>query len=99
MRLYLNETEVIDGICVFIANLEGGNPENVDVQELNYHKNGTFSSKADYFESRYSLRAEQICEGIRQFLEEYHSFNPIVTNVELQFTEDEGVWAEVFVNE
>ncbi|MBD4759854.1 DUF2653 family protein, partial [Xanthomonas citri pv. citri] len=45
------------------------------------------------------LMSDDISEGIIQFLEEYHNFNPDVTVVELQFDKKKGFSALVFVNE
>lgn len=99
MRLFLNENEIVDGVCVYVANMEGGSPEEVNVKELRYHKNDEVSVQANYYNNRFTLNSEQICEGIRQFLEEYHSFNPIVINtVELNCNE-EGIYALVTINE
>jgi hypothetical protein len=100
MRLILNEQEVVDGICVFVAReFDGDHPEAVNVKEINYHRNGQFSSSVSYFEFNNELDTDQIADGIRQFLAEYHSFDLEVMTVELKFTEGKGVWAEVSVNE
>lgn len=99
MRLILNEQEIVDGVCVFVANEGDFLPEYVDVKELNYHRNGEFTSLAKVSGLKYHLDTDQIIQGIEQFLEEYHSFNPEIIRTVLNFTEGQGVWAEVFVNE
>jgi hypothetical protein len=100
MKLELNEQEIIDGICVYVADQYDGDPEYVDVKEINYHIGGEFSAIAVY-RSKYKkeLETENILVGIQSFLERYHSFDPNVTVIELNYTEDEGIWAEAFVNE
>jgi hypothetical protein len=99
MRLLLNEQEIVDGICVFMANKFNGEPEDVDVKELEFHKNGKASAVAYIYGEKEKVDNQEITIGIAQFLEEYHSFNPEVMNVKLSFSEHEGVFAEVFVNE
>jgi hypothetical protein len=101
MRLILNEQEVTDGICVYIADeVGGGYPEYVEVKEIGYTRNDEFYSKAVYFgKQKYELDTYQICEGIQRFLVQYHSFNRQFMSVNLKFEEGKGIWAEVLVNE
>jgi hypothetical protein len=99
MRLFLNEQEVIDGVCVFTANRNNGIPEDVEVKEIDFHKNGTFSAVAMIYGDRQRLDTQDIINGVAEFLEEYHCFNPEVMNVKINFSEHEGVFAEVFINE
>lgn len=85
MRLILNEQEMVDGICVYISNEENICPEDVAVKELSYNKRTGFFAEATFGLHHKQLMSDDISEGIIQFLEEYHNFNPDVTVVELQF--------------
>lgn len=100
MKLTLNEQEVIDSVCVFVAETVNGNPEQVEVKEINVDSRGRVSAHAKYgHRFNHELNAEEIAEGIEMFLEEYHSFNPANMRVLLNYTDGQGVWAEVLVNE
>jgi hypothetical protein len=99
MHLRLNENEVVDGICVFMANSYHVSPEHVDVKELNFHKDEHFSSKAAVNGNTRELETEEIILGVKQFLEEFHSFDTDRMSVKLQFDKKHGVTADVLVNE
>ncbi len=90
MRLILNEQEIVDGICVYISNEEDIYPEDVEVKELSYNKRTGFFAEATFGLHHKQLMSDDISEGIIQFLEEYHNFNPDVTVVELQFDKKKG---------
>ncbi|MBP0726672.1 DUF2653 family protein [Bacillus sp. RG28] len=100
MILLLNEQEIIDGVCVFVANKYDVEPQDVNLQELSYNKSVGFTANAT-FRGHYNadtLDTEDISEGIVLFLEEFHSFNPDVMTVELKFHKN-IFSAEVRVNE
>ncbi len=78
MRLILNEQEIVDGICVYISNEEDIYPEDVEVKELSYNKRTGFFAEATFGLHHKQLMSDDISEGIIQFLEEYHNFNPDV---------------------
>ncbi|AJO60836.1 DUF2653 domain-containing protein (plasmid) [Bacillus subtilis] len=100
MRLILNEQEIVDGICVFISNDAATSPEDVEIKELTYNNHKGFIAEVRYGPLRRQfLGTTQISEGIIQFLEEYHNFNPDLTVVELKYDEKLGFHAEVLVNE
>ncbi|MCY7783248.1 MULTISPECIES: DUF2653 family protein [unclassified Bacillus (in: firmicutes)] len=99
MKLVLNEQEIVDGICVYVSNEEDIYPEDVEVKELSYNKRTGFFAEAKCGPHHKQLVSDDISEGIIQFLEEYHNFNPDVTVVELQFDKKKGFSALVFVNE
>jgi hypothetical protein len=100
MKLKLNEQEIVDSVCCFVAEVAQGNPEQVEVKELNVDRKGRVTAEAKYgFRFNHELSPEEIIEGIEIFLEENHSFDPNVMTVMLNYTEGEGVWAEVLVNE
>jgi hypothetical protein len=98
--LLLNEQEIIDGVCVYVANRHDVEPQDVDVKELSYNKSVGFTANAT-FRGHYNadtLDTEDISEGIVMFLEDFHSFNPDVMTVELKFHKNIFT-AEVRVNE
>ncbi|MBU8845745.1 YxcD family protein [Alkalihalobacillus gibsonii] len=99
MRLILNEQEIVDGICVYVANGENIYPEDVEVKELSYNKHMGFLAEAKFGRHHTQLVSDDISEGIIQFLEEYHNFNPDLMVVELKYDETLGFYAEVLVNE
>jgi len=100
MRLKLNEQEVVDGICVFVANQRNCRPEDVDVKEIDAKDNGDIIAKASTHGGQtHKYDNDEILEGIFQFLEEYHSFNREAMYGNVGFTKTEGFFAEIFVNE
>jgi hypothetical protein len=99
MQLRINEQELIDGVCVFVANQMNTDPEEVDVTEITTLDNGMMVAKATCFSRHHTLDTEQILEGVMQFLEEYHKFNRGGMYGSLHFNRNEGYWAEVVVNE
>ena len=100
MRLKLNEQEVVDGICVFVANQRNCRPEDVDVKEIDAKDNGDIIAKASAHGGHtHKYDNDEILEGIFQFLEEYHSFNREAMYGNVGFTKTEGFFAEIFVNE
>lgn len=99
MRLRLNEQEVIDGICVFVANRVHGNPEEVDVKEITALDNGDLLAVAVAYGRSYRMDSEDILEGIFQFLFEFHDFNREEMVGSIGFAQREGFWAEILVNE
>ncbi|MEH7209974.1 DUF2653 family protein [Priestia megaterium] len=99
MRLSLNEQEVVDGVCVVVANWMGSHVDQVDVKELSYKKGFGFCAEVTCGSARYEVDGDDIRKGIRMFLEQYHNFNPEIMGVYLNFTKKEGFTAEVVLEE
>jgi hypothetical protein len=98
MKLILNEQEVIDGVCVFVAEYFGCEPQQVEV-DLHF-RNGRFSANGEtVFGDTLRMNQQDIIDGIAMFLKEYHHFNPDFMSVQLNFHEGQGIWAEVIVAE
>ncbi|MGD2351989.1 DUF2653 family protein [Bacillus subtilis] len=99
MKLLLNEQEVRDGVCVAMADRYGVEPEDIEKVELEFVKGLGVQATAsfDFEKDRYD--EVDIVKGIEMFLEEYHSFDIDLMNVELRYHKKDGVFAEVSVNE
>lgn len=99
MKLLINENEIVDGICVYIANEMNTDPEEVDVTEISAKADGEIIARTKTFGDTHLLGPEEILEGIFQFLEEFHNFNRQGMHGSLHFNKREGFSAELFVNE
>lgn len=99
MKLFLNEQEIIDGICVFVANKVNGDPEDVDVKEISALDDGRFSAVAIAYGEVHRLDSEDVLTGAFQFLEEYHNFDTSVMVGHLGFSKRQGFSLEIKVNE
>ncbi|MFA2720601.1 DUF2653 family protein [Bacillus paranthracis] len=100
MILFLNEQEITDGICVYVANEFNQMPQSIHVVEIGYNEINGFTAvaKTGMYDTAY-LRTGDIVNGIMQFLNEYHNFNANLMSVELKFDKKHGFSAEVAVNE
>ncbi|MEC2335186.1 DUF2653 family protein [Bacillus subtilis] len=100
MKLLLNEQEVRDGICVLMADRCEVEPEDIEKVELEYIKGLGIQATASCFDiEKDQFNEVDIVKGIEMFLEDYHSFDTDVMNVELRYHKKDGVFAEVSVNE
>jgi hypothetical protein len=90
MRLILNEQDVIDAVCVWIAardndgDLSTASPEDVKNVELT-HDNGRFSAIGTIYRYDYPLREQDIINAVAVFLRAYHSFDEDRLRVKLTF--------------
>lgn len=99
MKILLNEQEIVDGICVWMAREFGGEPFHVNVIGLDLHRNGEVTAIAEIFDNREELDQEDIEDGIALFFEEYHEFDPNVMEVNVFGDGMLGFTAEVLINE
>lgn len=99
MKLILNEQEIIDGICVYVAHKYGTQPETVDVKELTYNRDELFTATVESPYAHEDLNSVQITYGIVRFLSEYHNFNPDIMSIEMDHSRKHGFTAIVNVGE
>lgn len=101
MKLLLNEQEVRDGCCVATAVVFDCEPDETVVdllfdKHIGFRANGREESGSGRV---VHLDEDRIKNGIATFLTDYHSFNPDNMVIRLNFTEGQGVWAEVGIGE
>lgn len=97
MELLLNEQDVVDSVCVFTAEKEYTNPENIDV-DLAFHPSYGFSAMALVSGRKKNLDEQDLIDAIAVYLRDYHNFDPHRLLVELSFSENDGVTASVRVS-
>lgn len=102
MRLILNEQDIIDSVCVYIAVKENDDvinediaPEDVQGVELT-HDSGQFFARGRIYGEHHRLHEQQIINAIAVFLRVYHSFDEGRLNIKLLF-ENEEFGADVIV--
>ncbi|MGG0308392.1 DUF2653 family protein [Priestia megaterium] len=100
MQLLLNKQEIIDGVCVAVANRDNARPKDVVVNELGYDEKHGFYAEARCYSCVHELDGDEIAEGIVEFLYKFHKFDPELMSVTLHYHDDEDQFiAEVLVNE
>lgn len=103
MYLRLNENEIIDSVCVIAAEELDCDVTEVDVKEIKALGDGNIVAHAHIVGRLFSGRdfdLEEICEGISQFLTDFHSFNPLDLTIRgVNHDRENGFWAEVTINE
>lgn len=103
MYLRLNEQEIIDSVCVIASEHFNCDITEVDVKEVKALGDGNIIAHAHMVGRMFSghdFDLEDICEGISQFLTEFHSFNPLdLTIMGVNHDRENGFWAEVTVAE
>ncbi|GGJ10851.1 hypothetical protein GCM10010885_20110 [Alicyclobacillus cellulosilyticus] len=98
MRIFLDEQDVIDACCVYVAEPNGRSPEDVEV-DLQYRVGeGVFASARFRFGwAEHRLSEQDIRDAVVYYLANYHNFVPEQLLVDVQFSPQTGVAADVVV--
>lgn len=96
MKIHFEEQDVIDSVCVSIANEQRCDPEDFDV-DLQFNRAFGFSAEAKRGFHHYRLHEQQIVDAVVFYLAEYHSFLPDRLRVDLMFNEHTGIEADILI--
>jgi hypothetical protein len=96
VELLLNEQDIVDSVCVYTAEKEYTNPENIDV-DLAFDRSYGFSATALVSGRTRNLHEQDVVDAVTVYLRDYHNFEPNRLLVELSFSESEGITASVRV--
>lgn len=96
MELIFNEQDLVDSICVYTAEQEYTNPENIQV-DLVFHPTAGFSATASAPAGTRKLNEQDVIDAITVYLRDYHNFNPDLLFVDLQFKQKEQITASIQV--
>lgn len=94
MKLFFEEQDLIDAVCVYTASKNRLQPENVQA-ELLFEEQRGFSAEATSGNGmlHYHLSEQDLIDAVAVYLSEYHRFDPIRLKVELFFEPAKGFWA------
>lgn len=95
MEILLNEQDMVDSICVYVASLENQRPEDIEV-DLKIDQLISAVASFNRFEQRY-LEEQEIVDVIAFYLRDYYSFDPHQLRIDLRFSEEEGFGASILV--
>ncbi|MCL6444972.1 MAG: YxcD family protein [Alicyclobacillus sp.] len=98
MRIFLDEQDVIDACCVYLADTNGRSPHDVEV-DLQYREGEGVSASARFRFgwTQHRLSEQDIRDAVIFYLAQYHNFIPEQLMVNMQFNPQTGVAAEVLV--
>lgn len=96
MRIHFDEQDVVDAVCVWVADRHGVRLEDVDV-DLQFDPQAGFAAEARANWRHFHLNEQDMVDAIAFYLAEHHQFIPDELRVDLQFTEGVGVEADVLV--
>lgn len=98
MELLFNEQDVVDSVCVYTANREYANPQDVDV-DLQFNKNNGFAASVvtNGKKERY-LNEQEIIDDVAEYLQEYHNFIAERIMVDLRFSDMDGIHASIRIS-
>ncbi|MEE6450631.1 DUF2653 family protein [Gottfriedia acidiceleris] len=94
MKIFFDEQDVANAICVYAADLEGVPPESVQIEFLFNEDDGVSCEvlanhrNLIYFE-------QQISDAIGFYLEEIHRFSSYSMEIIIGFDEEEGITSEI----
>jgi len=88
----MSEQDIINAICLHIADYHRIEPEAVEV-ELAYDDDEGFSAEAYYESRKQSLPSFQLIQAIRFWIEEVLKEDPIGAGIKLELDPDEGIIA------
>ncbi|WP_088043723.1 DUF2653 family protein [Bacillus sp. EAC] len=96
MRIYFDEQDVANAICVFVADLERIRPEDVQIEfQFNEGEGVNCLVKANHLDSHYG--EQQISDAIGFYLDEIHRFSSHAMDIVIGFDEDDGITSEVTI--
>jgi hypothetical protein len=94
MKILFNEQDLIDSVCVFIANRYNEDIQGIEA-ELYHEEDKGISAETTVKNDRktYTLSEQDIIDAAAIYLDEYHNFDPIQLSIELIYDEDKGISA------
>ncbi|MHC0036390.1 YxcD family protein [Pseudoneobacillus sp. C159] len=90
-KVIISEQDIINAVCVYIAQKKQIRPEEVEV-ELMYDDDYGFSAEAYVGERKQVLITQNIIEALRLWLAEYMNRDPYV-GIQLELDDEEGIIA------
>lgn len=97
MKLFFEEQDLIDSICVYVGQFERMAPEHLRV-ELFFNEQAGFSAQPEDGRNGHRLQRlteQNMIDAIATYLRDYHKFDPTRLEIELFFEEGKGFWAVV----
>ncbi|WP_379970631.1 DUF2653 family protein [Ectobacillus sp. sgz5001026] len=94
MKLYFEEQDVIDAVCVYEASLHSYRPEQIDV-DLQFDQERKFHASARLPYRTVDLNEQDLIDAIAVYLRDYHNFIPDRLSIDLQFEQSTGVSANI----
>ncbi|GIN88861.1 hypothetical protein J6TS2_52470 [Heyndrickxia sporothermodurans] len=88
------EQDIINAVCIFIADKYYVQPEEVSV-ELIYDDESGFSAEVEVNDRLQKLTEINLIEGLRHWLDTEHGLDPMSVGLELEWNEQEGIIAYV----
>ncbi|MDP4084454.1 MAG: DUF2653 family protein [Bacillota bacterium] len=98
MELLLNEQDIVDSVCVYMAAKEYTNPEKVDV-DLAFNPSNGFFATALVHDRTVNLNEQDLIDAVAVYLRDYHNFDPSRLLVDVNYHENEGIFASVQVKD
>lgn len=90
----ISEQEIINSLCVYIADKRRVNPEQVEI-ELMYDDDYGFSAEAHVNGRSQILITANMIEALRFYIEHELNRDPFAAKIELKLDDDEGIIAYV----
>jgi hypothetical protein len=96
MKIFFEEQDLVDSVCVFASLQRGWRPEHVQA-ELFYEEQKGFSAVATSGNGmlQFRMSEQDLIDAVAVYLRDYHRFDPNRLTVELFFEPDKGFWAIV----
>ena len=94
MKLYFDEQDVANAICVFVADLEQTRPENVQI-EFQFDEDEGVSCQVNANHQYFKYGEQQISDAIGFYLDEIHRFSSHAMEIFIGFDDEEGITSEI----
>jgi len=94
MKIYLDEQDIANAVCLFVADLERINPESVQM-EFQYEEGEEICCAVNARGQRFLYNEQRISDAIGFLLEVEHNFVTNTMEVEVGFEEQDGIIAFV----
>ena len=93
-KIKISEQEIINSLCVYIADKRRVSPEQVEI-ELMYDDDYGFSAEAHVNGRSQILITANMIEALRMYIEHELNRDPFAAAIELELDDDEGIIAYV----
>jgi len=93
-KIKISEQEIINSLCVYIADKRRVSPEQVEI-ELMFDDDYGFSGEAHVNGRSQILITANMIEALRFYIEHELNRDPFVAKIELKLDDDEGIIAYV----
>ncbi|MEH7401353.1 MULTISPECIES: DUF2653 family protein [Bacillaceae] len=94
MKIYFDEQDVANAICVYVADLEGIRPESVQI-EFQFDEDDGVSCQVSANYRNVLYYEQQISDAIGFYLEEIHRFSSYAMEIIIGFDEEDGITSEI----